>query len=308
MACLAFPAMLLHFSAAGAEPDVQARYTTYVQGERELSRSNVGDGELTAGINALYASFSGEVMSGETYKSLPDADVLLLYQAASTSAFYSDDSTQIMDMAQLAAELDSRGVAKPAQIRQTYHALIGGRLFAQALQWRQRYPQLLEEVHLDVTDMEEAHSLPTELVFTGGSASPERRTAALPATAYIIAIGHPLCHFSQRAATELAARYRGQPDVLAAIKWMAPQQRESNFDIFQHWNASHPDSPMSIAYMKKEWPAIDSWATPTLYFFRQGTLQYKLTGWPKEGRMTEFSAGLRAIGLADEPALQAPPL
>lgn len=301
LACLALPAILLHFPATGAGQGVQERYTTYVQGERELSRSNATGMALTSGITALYTRFSGTTMSGEAYKLLPDADVLLLYQAANTSAFYTDERLPITDMVLLVDELDARRLATPEQIRKTYQALVGGRLFAQARQWRQRHPNALSTMQMDVANADAVLPVPSVLVFADGEDTPLRRAASAPAAPHIIAIGHPLCHFSQQAANDILARYQVQPGVLTAIQWMAPQQRESDFVIFQRWNASHPGARMSIAYLKDEWPAIDSWETPTFYFVKQGIVQYKLTGWPKEGRMSEFVAGLQSIGLGDLP-------
>ena len=54
---------------------------------------------------------------------------------------------------------------------------------------------------------------------------------------------------------------------------------------------------MSLADQRADWPALDSWGTPTFYFFQRGALVSKVRGWPRAGRRAELLAGMHAIGL-----------
>ena len=138
---------------------------------------------------------------------------------------------------------------------------------------------------------------PTELVVSDDGREITRRIVTLPPGPHIIVVSHPLCHFSHNASVaigedaELSALFR------AHAKWLAPVNGQLEADVIQNWNKANRDATVSIAYRAEEWPLIDNWATPTFYFFRDGRLQSKVTGWPAEGHHQQLRDAARSVGL-----------
>jgi hypothetical protein len=111
---------------------------------------------------------------------------------------------------------------------------------------------------------------------------------------FVVVVAHPLCHFSQNAISAIAA----DPELSAGLKqaiWLAPPDGNLRLDVFRNWNRIHPLQRMAIAYTKTEWPSIDSWETPTFYFFRKGELVGKVAGWPVSGHSQELREQLRKL-------------
>ena len=54
---------------------------------------------------------------------------------------------------------------------------------------------------------------------------------------------------------------------------------------------------MQYTYKESDWPEIDYWGTPTLYFYHDGELKQQLVGWPREGREKQLKEALRNVGL-----------
>lgn len=65
--------------------------------------------------------------------------------------------------------------------------------------------------------------------------------------------------------------------------WVAPQDSNLSYDAFAKWNQMYPTAPHAIVHRAVEWPLLDFSATPVFYFFRDGVIQEKVTGWPPDG-------------------------
>jgi len=64
------------------------------------------------------------------------------------------------------------------------------------------------------------------------------------------------------------------------------------------WNVAHPLARMDYIYRQGDWTAIDTWSTPTFYFFRNGKPVGKLSGWAPGGEGERALRGeLEKLGL-----------
>jgi hypothetical protein len=180
---------------------------------------------------------------------------------------------------------------------QMYEAFIGARMFteARALTKQHQMPvfEVLPELH-EAADLVPGH--PTEWVVDPNARVLLRRNVDLQ-PAQVVVVSHPQCHFSQNAVRDIQADPVLRETFLEHAKWLAPQSNRLDFDVIQRWNREHPSQEITIAFRRDEWPMIDSWATPTFYFLKNGVVSAKVEGWPKEGSRSELLAALRQVGL-----------
>ena len=79
------------------------------------------------------------------------------------------------------------------------------------------------------------------------------------------------------------------------MKWVTPQQLAEDPSVSEAWRKRYPVAPLSEAFRATEWAGIDTWETPTFYFYKNGKLRSKLTGWPNEGRKAQFLEIVREL-------------
>lgn len=95
----------------------------------------------------------------------------------------------------------------------------------------------------------------------------------------ITSIGHPQCHFSRDAAAAIEADSRLSAIFASHAHWLMPQDGRMRPRSVASWNATHPVARMNYIYRQSDWATIDTWSTPTFYFFRDGRQVGKLVGW-----------------------------
>ncbi len=242
-------------------------------------------------------NFSG--ITNTHYSDRLNSDSLgLLFRAAHMAAFYSRKEKYVEDMSRVLDRLIAKGAASDVHFSQLFEAHVLTRSFDRAAEVYARHPTpAMEQLPLLVLGDIPPDTGPTELVVSKADREITRRIVTLPQGPHIIVVSHPLCHFSQNATAaidkdvELAAVFREN------AKWLAPVNGRLDVDLLQAWNKLHADAPITVAYRAEEWPLIDNWATPTFYFFRDGRLKSKVSGWPAEGRHQQLRDAARGVGL-----------
>jgi hypothetical protein len=254
--------------------------------------------QARAGVmGTAYEQLFAFVRASQTLDEIDGPDLDLLFRAAYLAAFYTIDERHVRDMTTFLDELQGRELASEGHYMHMYEAFIKARMLAEARELARRHP--LPELEA-LPELREAADLvagrPTEWVVDPGKRELLRRSVDLQ-PAQVVIVSHPRCHFSQAAMQEI------QTDpVLGKIfhehaRWLAPQDTRVDFDVLQQANREHPEQETSLAFRRDEWPMIDSWGTPTFYFFKDGAVSAKLEGWPREGRRPELLAALRQVGL-----------
>lgn len=111
-------------------------------------------------------------------------------------------------------------------------------------------------------------------------------------------VGHPYCHFSNN-----MLKFIGQyPEVASLMKdhtiWIT--EGDLTNSAIQDWNRDMPDVNFKYVIHAADWPEINYWGTPSLYFFKNSKLETKFIGWPKgagENRLNDLEQGFKTIGL-----------
>lgn len=252
--------------------------------------------EKAVEIGNAYDRIFGHV-DAEDLSSLSDGDLQALFQATHVVMFYSMREKDLGRLEVIYQELDSRALSNEQDQEDVYGAYVSMRRFSEAESLRVKWGRDdLERIPFVLQQIDSAVSSPTTLDFEDGRTL--RRTAlSLGQGPHIVIISHPLCHFSRNAVYAIEASVEAAEMILEHAIWLAPVDRQLRLDVLRRWNQEHPEAEMRIAYKRDEWPMLDSWSTPTFYFFKDGVLETEVAGWPEEGMMSQLLDAARLIGI-----------
>jgi hypothetical protein len=274
----------------GEPSDIEKRLDVISRAEMTFG---VPERARLAGIQAAYAELAH---AAGPLDHVSNRDLALLYDGAYREAFYVHDAGTIRDMAKFLDAMQERGIAAEDHYRNMYDTFAGARMFAGARALAKQHPVPDLEATPELREADLAPGQPTELAVDPNARVLLRRSVDLQ-PAQVVVVSHPQCHFSHNAMRDIEADPVLREAFLKHAKWLAPQHDNLEFDAIQRWNREHPEMEHAIAYRDDEWPMIDSWGTPTFYFFKDGAVRAKVEGWPKEGSRTELLAALRQVGL-----------
>jgi hypothetical protein len=245
-----------------------------------------------AGIHAAYVELA---RAAGPLDNVSNRDLSLLFDGASTEAFYMHDAATIREAATLLDIMQRRGSATDEHYREMHETFMGARMFDEARALEHQHPVPDLEVAPDLRSAELVPGQPTELVVDQAARVLLRESVDLQ-PAQVVVVSHPRCHFSANAMRYIDA----DPALSAAFqhaRWLAPQHNNLELDALQQWNRQHPQMRHAITYRSDEWPMIDSWGTPTFYFIKDGAVRAKVEGWDGDKTRAELLAGLRQIGM-----------
>jgi hypothetical protein len=295
--CFLIAALGLGCRAPAKPSSMQLRFDMLNKVDEVMVLAPVATRAATMG--ALYDEFFASARLEQGLDRIGDQDLDLLYRAASLTEYDTANDKYVRDMQAYLGALQDRNLASNLEVVQMYRALVSTRRLTEATELARRHP--LPEMNAfpawhDASGL--AAGLPTELALDLDRHELIRRSVDLHQAAQIVVVGQPSCHFTQNAMQDIQA-----DPVLGGIfrshaRWLAPQESVFDWNAFEQWNRSHPEQELAVAFRRDEWPMIDSWNLPTFYFFKNGVLQTKFFGWPKQGRRSELLAALQQIGLA----------
>ena len=274
------------------EQDFEAFYQTEWAARRLPERQRISV------LGARYDQMAAPLRKDKNLNMVTADDLEILYHTAKSSTFYTHDRAHVREMASFLNELQGRGLASKTDYVQMYEAFVGARMLTEASALARQHPVPEMEV---LPELHEAAGVvpgrPTEWVVNPNERELLLRNVDLSQPAQVVIVSHPLCHFSQAAMRDIQADPVLGEVFKAHAKWLAPQDNRIDFDVIQKWNRQHPTEELALAFRREDWPMIDSWATPTFYFLKNGELTAKVEGWPKAGRRSELLAALRQVGL-----------
>jgi len=297
--------LLATFCPLPAEADARSPehgYDALLQLERS-QRGVTTDVQRALAIGASYDELFSDAFAEEALKRSSDDDLRYLFRSAQLTSFYVADPRVVHDMSVAFAQLKHRDIVKKLDYQQLYGAFIGARMLTEAGDFFDQY----HAMDLDALPaFREAPGIKadasTEWVVNPVAPELLRQPFTFDASAQVLVVGHPLCHFSQNAVRDIFADPQLGGVFAEHAHWLAPQDQRLKVELFQQWNRDHPQAAMSIAYKQSEWPLLDEWATPIFYFLRDGSVIAKVVGWPAEGRRDELRSALRQIGLLKQDA------
>lgn len=295
LGCLVLPA---HAQDIPADSRVDAAVAAFKADEKQFEENRPADSVLARKFIASYDAHLRGLVTPKLVATYPTPSLTALFDGVNIAAFYSFAVQPAEDMVVIARELQRRGALSDKQISTVFNTLLSVRRIQEALAWRSEFPKLFTDPLPAFTEAGPLPvHLPTEWVISSDQKTMERRPVQFGSGAQVVVISQTFCHFSQHAIADIQADEALRKRLAGHIKWLAPQSRGFYPDELADWNRTHPLFPMTVAYDFAEWPSIDSWGTPTFYFFRDGALIRKVEGWPKEGRKNELKEALDAVGL-----------
>lgn len=282
--------LLCLLSAAACARDLQADYSALVA-VQDASRT-ASEKDAATSIAQAYQKHFEPTATG-AIEALSTADVDIVFRAANIAAGYTFDRTYALQMKRaydLLAQRDALRARYPQSMLEVF-------VFARMLDEARRFAEATPSLGVTLPTFKKRNvraGRPTLWTFEDGGGALVQRAADLDAP-MIVVVSHPLCGFSQAAATQILEDEDLRARFMPPSVWLLPQTALFDAREVQAWEAAHHPFTMAYANTQAEWPMIDSWATPTFYFLKGGKVVHKVVGWPAEGRKAELREGLAKL-------------
>ena len=233
---------------------------------------------------------------------LSDDHVRDVYDAARMTAYYGYGVSAAAQMRRAWDELDRRHIAPAGSADEVIETYLAARLFDEAQAFQRAHPAAVRVPPPAFTDLRSRTHEPTVLAVVDDGSRLQRRPFSPTDKTRVVIVGSPWCQFSNAAAAEIESDPALKSLLGQHATWLIPQQIVHDVRAVARWNHDHPANAMSLIYRQSEWPFIHTTATPTFYFFRDGTLVSSFSGWPGAAQKKVLSDNLRGIGLSAEDA------
>lgn len=258
--------------------------------------------ERIALLSRIYAQeFSPYFVTRDGFQNISDHDLKLLFRSASLMGFYTSRDEYRENMKSLLNAMEARGIASRKHIRDMFGQLLKDRLFSDAKDFRHQHSKFDLDRVPNIQFIENPKPGDrTILAVNQQHFSLERRVIDVSRQPKIIVISHPNCHFCQAAVKDIEKHPQLAEVFFAHSRWLVPPERELNIESIQRWNQKHPEVRMDMIYSRDEWPDLDTGATPTFYFFQDGKVISKFSGWPQDGRLKDLKHGLEMLGILQD--------
>ena len=195
-------------------------------------------------------------------------------------------------------ELQARQLALPSHFSYMQGVYVQMRMLDEAGRFHAQHPSMgLAPIPAVRVPAPLPSGAPTAMTVSPDGRALVRHPVDLSGPARIVVVAHPRCHFSRNAMLAIEADPVLSQVFRESAMWLMPPDFRLEVDAVHRWNEAHPLTRLMLAYKVDEWPQLDYWGTPTFYFFQEGELEAKVTGWPKGGRREELLAALREVGL-----------
>jgi len=254
--------------------------------------------ERAAAVASGFDGFVAPFLSPERIQSLSETELKILFRAVDMTVFYTDEPKYVVSLRRIVEALEDRKIVTDEHYQALYFSLLQVRELNEADDFIKIHPLVISDAlpkHSEAANLSD--QLPTEWIIDAETSSLERRNVDIQAGVHIIVVSSPGCPFSRNAVRDISR----DPMLMRAfdghVKWLIPQMRRSHFSETKEWNSSYPNFKMTMAYKRQEWKEINHWGTPTFYFYKDGILSGKVTGWPQEGNQESLKIELKKIGL-----------
>lgn len=294
---ICIPLIFFFISLNTNAQSIDKRLKSYLNVDKEAG-SKYSTIERAKILEKKYDDIFKYEMQHSRLKKTNSNDLETLFYATEHVLFYTLDTKHISNLKYIVEILSERGKVSYGQLSSLFKSYVSLRMFREAEKLKSLYPDLNVENLPELKEFEiKAFSGRTELAISVTENILERRMVEFGVGPQIIIVSHPVCHFSQNALMDIFNDVEITQAIDGHVKLIAPQDRTLGLEPFRKWNIEHRSTPMTIVYNRSEWPEIESWSTPTFYFFNNGILISKFSGWPLEGNKEKLIFSLREIGL-----------
>jgi hypothetical protein len=242
----------------------------------------------------LYESlFKSCIQNRQPVEELSKQALHRLYNSMLSIVFYTNNIAFTDYMKTILDEKIKRGEKNKHLINEMHYAYIKTRQFRHAEQLEKQFPdinfssvQVIESIKNFERSLLHIENKGRKLV---------QKPFTLPKSSHIIVVSSPMCSASRRFLFWLQSK----PDLLALFAkkstWIIPVDGRMYLKETQESNIRNTPIIMQYTYKQTDWPEIEYWGTPTLYFYQDGKLKNQLIGWPSEGREHELTQALKLI-------------
>lgn len=275
-----------------ATSDIERRFNELYFLNLELATTT--DAEHGEHLVSRYLALFPQARDAAWLHATGDADLKLLYRAATLANFYRADVAASSAMAAAIEELDARAIAAPAELQQARDALLSARQFDAARRFDAAHAAA------GLTSLPDFRDVAADF---GGRPSLWRLNTAGDVLARQPVDTGPLqvmvlagCHFAADAASDIVADPVLGPVFRAHARWLSLPPGQEDTQALHDWNRAHPQAQMEMLYDRSEWPMFTHWRMPTFYVIRHGQVLGSLSGWSPSSR-AELVTLLRRTGL-----------
>lgn len=269
------------------------RFDAYLH-EMETGDADSGSVGFAENIAQAYGTLLQETPEWSDALVEEDEDGLrALFRASYIAAFYTGDPRFLEGMERSLSELEKRREASAGLYTQMYET------YVKTSRWEEAKALALR------TGIKNVRPIPTvrpassldlgkpalfRLDADGKSLRLENKTLN-PAYQVVVTVG-AYCKPSHRALADI--RQDGELSELLSQRaiWLLPADGAIHMTVLKQWETEYPAFDFGIAYGKKNWPMIETWATPVFYVFKHGELVDKVVGWPEGGKAKELRKSL----------------
>lgn len=275
------PAALATAQGLPATANIDQLYDRFQKVEAALDASP--QAVRQAAMEELYSTYIEAQQEPAVLQMLPAYSVDRLFRATYDAVFYTLERRYVQDMQ---ADLDRLRALHADELRHyqdLYVTLVGLRDFAAARAVLASQPMASSESAPTIVAALVDGRGPSALVLSEDGSSASQQPIRLSGAVAIVVIGHPLCHFSRDAVAAIEADDRLKVVFASYAHWLMPQDGRMRPRRVAAWNAAHPQARMDYIYRQSDWTVVETWATPTFYFFKNGRRVGKLVGWAPRG-------------------------
>lgn len=256
------------------------------------------------GMLAAYQSLRPWVQSSKSrLQELSEAELRALFKLMDLLG-WSVGGNEYADLMQaLVGEFEARGATDLKQLEETLAInLVVLRRFDEVRALHQRKPHLAIEFLPPVLDESRALASGFRIYQPDAKTQSLRLVDVLSSPELrVYVVGTIACGFSRRASDAIEAHPELKARMANSSLWFDSAVGRLYFKDVLSWNASHPATRLNYVVSEDDWPFIDSWATPTFYFVKNGRLVEKVQGWPDnktgvERLLKAFAAAEAAAG------------
>nr|WP_315256828.1 hypothetical protein [uncultured Duganella sp.] len=283
----------LAFCAGIASADEYAeRLQALKQIASENFKADLTTRAASASMAAAYQRLFADIALDPLQKQ-PEA-LRALFDAASMTAFYTDDLYHVGKMQQSLDLLHADGFIDLGRAADVYDAYLAAEAFDAAAQFAASHSYLHVRPLPVINAQQDGQGLQEWRIEADG-----RRLVAAPFVfpdgPYMVVTSSIRCHFSLDSMRAMQS-FADFKYLKSRSKWLMRIDKTSDFSEIATWNKTYPDFQFSIPRRYRRWADISLWDTPTFYFFNNGTLVYQFSGWPAKGNLENVKHGMAEAG------------
>lgn len=259
----------------------------------EKTSINLTSKARSEAYSAIFEHYEPTLWS-QNIQTLSDEQLFELSKLTHHISFYTKSPHHISTLTTVILELTDRGYTKIYPlVLHLEEAMVSARMFSELEDLKNRFNSI--DFKSNVTLKMKSSSLAGPTIISVEKGNLVRETFTF-GKYDIIVVSHPLCHFSNNARTFI----NSDDDLLNIFikysTWLIPPAGNFYLSNVEEVNANE-NLPFAYFYKMSEFPEIESWDTPSFYFYKDGQLKFSFSGWPREGNHENLIEGLQSIKL-----------